>query len=61
MQMFICNTERCNFIREQVIHEYENRNINFSIEDISCLGVGSEKCINKYCDITGDAANDKNK
>ncbi|ABX43487.1 helix-turn-helix domain-containing protein [Lachnoclostridium phytofermentans] len=34
-----------NFIREQVIQEYKNRNINLSIEEINCLGFGSEKCL----------------
>lgn len=41
-----------NFIREQVIQENKNRNINLSIEETYCLGFGSEKCLNIYCCIT---------
>ncbi len=49
-----------NFMRKHVIQEYKDRNIILSIEDISCLGFGSEKCINKYCDISGDATGETN-
>lgn len=42
-----------NFIREQVIKEYKNLNINLSIEEIYCLGFSSENCITKYCVIKG--------
>ena len=38
-----------NFIREQVQQEYKNNNINLSIEEINCLGLGSEKCITNEC------------
>lgn len=42
-----------NFIREQVIKEYKNININLTIEEIYCLGFSSENCITKYCVIKG--------
>lgn len=44
-----------NFIREQVIQEYKESNIILSIEEINCLGFGSEICATKYCLLEGEA------
>lgn len=45
-----------NFMREQVVQDYKNRNIYFSVEEITCLGVSSGN--RKYCDIKGEATGD---